>query len=138
MAVLVFAAPAVADGESVSLVQMQAGLDTLWVILAGVLVFFMQAGFGMIEAGFIRTKNACNILTRNFLDYCTASITFFLVGPVRGCFAVGVAGDRRGGRGAGRQAAGPGLPRGGASRAGHRRARHGVVHGPGLHHRTGA
>ncbi len=57
-----------------------AGLDTMWVLIAAFLVFFMQAGFGMVEAGFIRAKNACNILTKNFLDYCTASIMFFLVG----------------------------------------------------------
>ncbi len=55
-------------------------IDTIWVLVAAFLVFFMQAGFGMVEAGFIRAKNACNILTKNFLDYCTASIMFFLVG----------------------------------------------------------
>ncbi|MFO8008109.1 MAG: ammonium transporter [Candidatus Brocadiia bacterium] len=56
------------------------GVDTLWVLVAAFLVFFMQAGFGMVEAGFIRAKNACNILTKNFLDYCVASVMFFLVG----------------------------------------------------------
>jgi len=43
-------------------------------------VFFMQAGFGMVEAGFIRAKNTCNILTKNFLDFCMASIGFFIFG----------------------------------------------------------
>ena len=57
-----------------------AGLDTVWVLMAAFLVFIMQAGFGMVEAGFIRSKNACNILTKNFMDYCTASLMFFLVG----------------------------------------------------------
>ena len=57
-----------------------SGLDTVWVLIAAFFVFFMQAGFGMVEAGFIRAKNACNILTKNFLDYCIASIMFFLVG----------------------------------------------------------
>jgi Amt family ammonium transporter len=56
------------------------GLDTLWVCVAAFLVFFMQAGFGMVEAGFIRAKNAVNILTKNFVDYCSASLMFFLVG----------------------------------------------------------
>lgn len=56
------------------------GLDTVWVLIAAFMVFFMQAGFGMVEAGFIRSKNACNILTKNFVDYCVASLTFFLVG----------------------------------------------------------
>jgi Amt family ammonium transporter len=69
-------------GESVvdSVTSQISGLDTVWVLLAAFLVFFMQAGFGMVEAGFIRAKNACNILTKNFLDYCVASIVFFLVG----------------------------------------------------------
>ncbi len=56
------------------------GLDTLWVLVAAFLVFFMQAGFGMVEAGFIRAKNVCNILTKNFLDFCMASLAFFLFG----------------------------------------------------------
>jgi len=56
------------------------GLDTVWVLLAAFLVFFMQAGFGMVEAGFIRAKNTCNILTKNFLDFCMASIGFFMFG----------------------------------------------------------
>jgi len=56
------------------------GLDTLWVLIAAFLVFFMQAGFGMVEAGFIRAKNTCNILTKNFLDFCMASLGFFMFG----------------------------------------------------------
>ncbi len=57
-----------------------AGIDTLWVLLAAFMVFIMQAGFGMVEAGFIRAKNTCNILTKNFLDFCMASIAFFMFG----------------------------------------------------------
>ena len=57
-----------------------AGIDTMWVLIAAFLVFFMQAGFGMLEAGFIRAKNTTNILTKNFLDFCMASIAFFLFG----------------------------------------------------------
>lgn len=56
------------------------GLDTVWVLFAAFLVFFMQPGFGMLEAGLIRAKNACNILTKNFLDFCMASLGFFLFG----------------------------------------------------------
>jgi len=58
----------------------QVGLDTVWVLIAAFLVFFMQAGFGMVEAGFIRAKNTCNILTKNFLDFCMASLGFFIFG----------------------------------------------------------
>ncbi|NIA21764.1 MAG: ammonium transporter [Anaerolineaceae bacterium] len=63
-----------------SLTSLISSVDTIWVLVAAFLVFFMQAGFGMVEAGFIRAKNSCNILTKNFMDYCTASIMFFLVG----------------------------------------------------------
>lgn len=58
----------------------RVGIDTLWVLVAAFLVFFMQAGFGMVEAGFIRAKNTCNILTKNFLDFCIASLGFFVFG----------------------------------------------------------
>ena len=71
---------AVAQEESISAAELKQGLDTVWVLIAAFLVFFMQAGFGMVEAGFIRAKNTCNILTKNFLDFCMASLGFFLVG----------------------------------------------------------
>ena len=57
-----------------------AGIDTLWVLIAAFMVFIMQAGFGMLEAGLIRTKNVCNVLMNNFLDFCMASIGFFAFG----------------------------------------------------------
>ncbi|MFH1684356.1 MAG: ammonium transporter [Candidatus Margulisiibacteriota bacterium] len=60
--------------------ELLRGVDTLWVLISAFLVFFMQAGFGMVEAGFIRAKNACNILTKNFLDFCMASVGFFIFG----------------------------------------------------------
>ncbi len=66
--------------DSISVSDLQVGLDTVWVLLGAFLVFFMQAGFGMVEAGFIRAKNTCNILTKNFLDFCMASLAFFLIG----------------------------------------------------------
>ncbi|MEJ2629307.1 MAG: ammonium transporter, partial [bacterium] len=55
-------------------------LDTLWVLIASFLVFFMQAGFGMVEAGLIRAKNASNILMKNMMDFSIASIGFFIFG----------------------------------------------------------
>ncbi|MBN2484072.1 MAG: ammonium transporter [Candidatus Omnitrophica bacterium] len=57
-----------------------AGIDTLWVMIAAFMVFIMQAGFGMLEAGLIRTKNTCNILMNNFLDFCMASMGFYIFG----------------------------------------------------------
>jgi len=56
------------------------GLDTVWVLMAAFLVFFMQTGFGMLEAGLIRAKNTANILMKNFLDFALGSVFFFLVG----------------------------------------------------------
>jgi ammonium transporter, Amt family len=60
--------------------QLTAGLDTVWVLLAAFLVFFMQAGFGMVEAGFVRAKNTTNILAKNVMDFCLASLGFFCFG----------------------------------------------------------
>ena len=67
-------------GSVIDTLTLKQGLDTVWVLVAACLVFFMQAGFGMVEAGFIRAKNTCNILTKNFLDFCMASLGFFLIG----------------------------------------------------------
>jgi len=79
--VAVFSIPAFAEsGNEYNIADLKQGLDTVWVLLAAFLVFFMQAGFGMVEAGFIRAKNTCNILTKNFLDFCMASLGFFLIG----------------------------------------------------------
>ncbi len=55
-------------------------LDTFWIVFAAVLVFFMQAGFGLVEAGLVRAKNAGNILMKNLMDFAIASLTFFAVG----------------------------------------------------------
>lgn len=56
------------------------GLDTFWVLFGAFLVFFMQPGFAMVEAGFVRAKNVCNILLKNVLDYCVASVLFMICG----------------------------------------------------------
>ncbi|MFC1708765.1 ammonium transporter [Candidatus Omnitrophota bacterium] len=72
--------PGTVFAEEPSLASVAIGLDTVWVLIAAFLVFFMQAGFGMVEAGFIRAKNTCNILTKNFLDFCMASLGFFIFG----------------------------------------------------------
>ena len=73
--------PAFGSDEALSVTaETKKGLDTVWVLLGAFLVFFMQAGFGMLEAGFIRAKNTCNILTKNFLDFCMASLGFFIIG----------------------------------------------------------
>ncbi len=55
-------------------------IDTVWTLLAAFLVFFMQAGFAMVEAGFTRAKNAANIMMKNLMDFSIGSIAFWLVG----------------------------------------------------------
>jgi Amt family ammonium transporter len=55
-------------------------LDTLWLLIAAVLVFFMQAGFAMVEAGFTRAKNASNIIMKNLMDFAIGSFLFFVAG----------------------------------------------------------
>ncbi|WP_309382293.1 ammonium transporter [Cerasicoccus frondis] len=54
--------------------------DILWLIIAAVLVFFMQAGFAMVESGLTRAKNACNIMMKNMLDFSFGAIAFLAVG----------------------------------------------------------
>ena len=56
------------------------GLDTVWVLLAAMLVFFMQPGFALVEAGFTRSKNTANILMKNFVDFMLGSVLFWAVG----------------------------------------------------------
>ena len=55
-------------------------VDTVWMLLAAMLVFFMQPGFALCEAGFTRGKNTANILFKNFVDFCFGSILFWLIG----------------------------------------------------------
>ncbi len=55
-------------------------IDTLWVMLSAFLVFFMNLGFAMVESGLCRSKNAVNILTKNFIVFAIASISFWIAG----------------------------------------------------------
>jgi len=55
-------------------------IDTLWVILAAVLVFFMNLGFAAVESGFARSKNTVNILSKNFIVFAVSSLGFLLLG----------------------------------------------------------
>lgn len=55
-------------------------LDTLWVLITAMLVFFMNLGFAMVEAGFTRSKNTVNILSKNFIVFAISSVSFWLMG----------------------------------------------------------
>ena len=57
-------------------------VDTLWVLVAAILVFFMNLGFASVEAGFARSKNTVNILSKNFIVFAVSSRGFMLLGDV--------------------------------------------------------
>ena len=59
---------------------MYSSVNTIWVLLGAALVFFMQAGFAMCEAGFTRAKNTGNILMKNLMDFCIGTPIFWLLG----------------------------------------------------------
>ena len=57
-----------------------SAVNTIWVLVGAALVFFMQAGFSLCEAGFTRAKNTGNILMKNLMDFCIGTPCFWLVG----------------------------------------------------------
>ncbi|MEE3409816.1 MAG: hypothetical protein VZQ95_10510, partial [Erysipelotrichaceae bacterium] len=52
----------------------------VWFLIGAALVFWMQAGFAMVESGFARAKNSGNILMKNLMDFCIGTCTFILIG----------------------------------------------------------
>ena len=63
-----------------ALENLPGSVDTFYLIIVGALVFFMQAGFGLLEAGSVRTKNTKNILLKNLLDACIGAIVWWAWG----------------------------------------------------------
>ena len=66
------------NAEAVAIVQ--TNLDYVWTLVAAALVFFMQAGFAMVEAGFTRAKSAVNIMMKNLMDFSMGSLFFWAIG----------------------------------------------------------
>ena len=66
--------------DEITAAEVQNNLDHVWILLAGFLVFFMQAGFAMLEGGMIRETGVVNSLAENFMDACVTGIVFFIVG----------------------------------------------------------
>jgi Amt family ammonium transporter len=62
------------------LASLKVGMDTMWVMVAGMLVFFMNAGFGMLETGFCRQKNAVNVLSKNLIVFALSTIAYWAIG----------------------------------------------------------
>jgi Amt family ammonium transporter len=78
-ALVLFATPAFAQDEP-SIADVQAILDNIWVLIAAVLVIFMQAGFALVEAGLTRAKSVSNIMMKNLMDFCVGVLAFAAVG----------------------------------------------------------
>jgi len=80
MAVMLFATlslfPSISSAQDLS----AEVVNTLWVLMAGALVFLMQAGFAMLETGMVRAKNAVNVMMKNYIDLCVGTLLFWLVG----------------------------------------------------------
>ena len=75
------------DGDGSDVADIIGAVDTAWLLIAGFLAFFMQAGFAMLTAGFVRSQETANILMKNMIDACVGGISFWLVGWA---FAYGV------------------------------------------------
>ncbi|MGN0157671.1 MAG: adenylate cyclase, partial [Brotaphodocola sp.] len=58
---------------------MYSTINTIWILFGTVLIFFMQAGFAMVEAGFTRAKNAGNIIMKNLMDFCIGAPLFWFL-----------------------------------------------------------
>jgi len=77
-AVAFFASPA--GAQSMTPEDVQVNLDNVFVLLAAVLVIFMQAGFALVEAGLTRSKSVANIMMKNLIDFCAGAVAFLAVG----------------------------------------------------------
>ncbi|MFW5694192.1 MAG: ammonium transporter [Alkalispirochaeta sp.] len=60
--------------------EVEAAFDMIWLTVAGALVFFMQAGFAMVETGLTRAKNAGNIIMKNLMDFSVGALAYFAIG----------------------------------------------------------
>ena len=77
---LLAAAPGYAEESAVTAETVQYNLNIVWTCVAAFLVFFMQAGFAMVESGFTRAKNTVNIMMKNLMDFSIGTVAFFLIG----------------------------------------------------------
>lgn len=68
------------SANDASLIELSQSLNSSWILIAGVLVFFMQAGFALVESGMSRAKNAVNVIMKNYMDVCVCSLIFWVLG----------------------------------------------------------
>ncbi len=83
---------ALAASAQTNLTDVATALDEVWVVIAGMLVMFMQAGFALVESGFTRAKNAGNIIMKNFMDFSVGALAYWAMG-----FALAYGGSSVGG-----------------------------------------
>ncbi|MEY2969290.1 MAG: ammonium transporter [Actinomycetota bacterium] len=88
---LAMATPTFAAEEGPTAADVQKILDNVWILIAAILVIFMQAGFALVEAGLTRGKNVANIFMKNLMDFCVGALLFFAVG-----YAIAFGGDLTG------------------------------------------
>ncbi len=74
------AEPPTVESVQSGLEAVQSSLTMIWLVLAGALVFFMQAGFAAVEVGLTRAKNSANIIMKNLMDFSAGAVAFFFVG----------------------------------------------------------
>ncbi|HKX12711.1 MAG TPA: ammonium transporter [bacterium] len=72
--------PGVAFGQDPSTGDIKVMLDTVWVMVAGFLVFWMNAGFALVESGLAQSKNCVNILAKNFIVFAISSLAYYVIG----------------------------------------------------------
>ncbi|ASP37374.1 ammonium transporter [Bacterioplanes sanyensis] len=73
-------APGMAMAQPTTAPEMILSMNTVWIVMAAALVFFMQAGFALLESGMSRAKNAVNVMMKNYMDVCLGSLVFWFVG----------------------------------------------------------
>jgi Amt family ammonium transporter len=72
--------PTFAADQAQSITEVIANLNAVWVMFAAALVFLMQAGFALLEGGMARSKNAVNVIMKNYMDTCVGGLIFWLFG----------------------------------------------------------
>lgn len=60
--------------------EVAEAVNLLWILVAGIICFLLQAGFGLLEAGAVRAKNSQNIMIKNMMDACVGAIAYYFVG----------------------------------------------------------
>lgn len=66
--------------EEIDMEEILSEVFGIWFLIGAAFVFFMQAGFAMVEAGLTRAKNAGNIIMKNLMDFCLGTVAFLIIG----------------------------------------------------------